>query len=448
MNQELKFKTIFLFWVPLAATWLMMAIEGPYVSAVIARLSEPKYNLAAFGIAIALGLLVEAPIIMIMSAAVALVKDRETYRRVRNFSFALNFGVTAVMAILVTPPVFRFIAEDIIGLPPPVAHLAHIASIILLPWPGAIGFRRFYQGILIKYDLTRRVAYGTAVRLTAMSLTALLLYLLDSLEGAYIGTAALSMGVVSESLAVRLMTHKTVVKIKKQKRSPEDQKTAEEPPTYWEITKFYYPLALSSIMGLAIVPMINFFLGRSRLAVESLAVLPVINGLNFLFVSLALSFQEVSIALLSENRKNYPAVRSFALLLGILLVCGSVGIAFTPLFILWFHNISGLTMELTGLSVGPYRMMVILPGLVTLLSFQRSILVLHRKTMPITIATAIEIIAVSSSLYVSIHFFDAIGAFAAALAFDIGKISSNSYLLISFAKVVRSNYASRSDSHA
>ena len=57
-------RTISHLWSPLAATWLMMAAEGPLLAAVVARLSEPKFDLAACGVALSLALLVEAPVIM------------------------------------------------------------------------------------------------------------------------------------------------------------------------------------------------------------------------------------------------------------------------------------------------------------------------------------------------------------------------------------------------
>ena len=57
----------------------------------------------------------------------------------------------------------------------------HVATAILIPWPAAIGYRRFYQGILVRHGLTRRVAYGTVVRLTSMSVTAPSLALTTSL---------------------------------------------------------------------------------------------------------------------------------------------------------------------------------------------------------------------------------------------------------------------------
>ena len=37
---RLSNRNIFRFWAPLAATWLMMAAEGPFLAAVIARLAD------------------------------------------------------------------------------------------------------------------------------------------------------------------------------------------------------------------------------------------------------------------------------------------------------------------------------------------------------------------------------------------------------------------------
>lgn len=170
-------KKIFVFWIPLAATWLMMAAEGPFIAAIIARLVEPKFNLAAYGVAFSFALLVEAPIIMIMSAATALVKDKDSFLKLKNFIYALNALITLIMILLLIPPVFYFITRTLMDLPEHVARLTYNATAILLPWPGAIGYRRFYQGILIRSNLTRRVAYGTVIRLVGMASTGLVCFL-------------------------------------------------------------------------------------------------------------------------------------------------------------------------------------------------------------------------------------------------------------------------------
>jgi len=133
------------FWLPLAATWLMMSIEGPILAALIARLAEPEFNLAAYGVAFSFALIIEAPVIMIISASTALVKNYDSFIKLRNFTFLLNAIITLLMLVLLIPQVFFFIAEDLINLPHKVAGLTHTATIILIPWPGAIGYRRFYQ---------------------------------------------------------------------------------------------------------------------------------------------------------------------------------------------------------------------------------------------------------------------------------------------------------------
>ena len=153
--QKLSYRRIFTFWAPPAFTWLMMSVEGLFLAAIIARLPEPKFNLAAYGMAFSLALIIEAPIIMlIMSAATALVKNNHSFLRLRNYTYALNFFITALMLILLLPPVFYFPMHNLIGLPPEVARLTHRASLLLLPWPAAIGCRRVFQGILFRSNLT------------------------------------------------------------------------------------------------------------------------------------------------------------------------------------------------------------------------------------------------------------------------------------------------------
>jgi progressive ankylosis protein len=92
--------------VPLAAQWIMMALEGPFLAAIIARMGEPAFNLAAYGVAFALAILIESPVIMLMSASTALVDDAESYRRLRNFAHALNAGSTALLLFVLIPPVY------------------------------------------------------------------------------------------------------------------------------------------------------------------------------------------------------------------------------------------------------------------------------------------------------------------------------------------------------
>lgn len=401
----------------------MMSLEGPYLAALIARSALPKFNLAAFGVAFSFALIIEAPIIMIMSASTALVHNRHDYFKLRNYTFLLNLLITVIMIIGMIPGVFYHITEEMIGLPHNVAKLTHIASVILLPWPAAIGFRRFYQGLLIKNNLTKRVAYGTVVRLIFMSITALILFSMK-ISGAYVGAAALSAGVIAEGIFSRITVDSTINKILGKSEVTGKSKKL----TFKSITKFYYPLALTTILALGVHPMVTFFIGKSTFPLESLAVLPVINSLVFIFRSLGLSYQEVVIALMNLNKKNFDKLVDFSRYLGIFVFVSLSLIVFTPVLNFWFKTVSGLTMELTGFSILPTRIMVILPVLTVLISYQRAILVYVRGTDPIKWASLIEIILILAVLYTTIYIYKIPGAVSAALAYITGRFFANLYL--------------------
>jgi hypothetical protein len=425
VSNERSFNAILRFWLPLAATWLMMAIEGPLLAAVIARLADAKFNLAAHGVAVAFAILVEAPVIMMMSASTALVEDAHTFRKLRAFAYALNALVTVLMLVTLIPPVFTTVMQKLIGLPDEVAHLTYGALWLLLPWPGTIGYRRFFHGLLIREGRTRLVAYGTIIRLSAMSTTALVLFAVE-IPGAYVGAAALSVGVTLEAVASRFMARSTVKRLLGRKGEAHEPSRA---LTYRRITHFYYPLALTSLIGLAAHPMLTFFMGQARLPVESLAVFPVVNALSFVFRAVGLSFQETAVALLGRNNVYARELGHFALILAIAASGALTLIAFTPVADFWLVTVSGLPPDLAYYAKIPLRVLAPLPAFSVLLSYQRGLLVNGRATRPITGATILEVSSIAL-LFITFGFgLDLVGATAAVTAFVLGRIASNAYLV-------------------
>ena len=416
-QQPQNYGQIFRFWFPLATTWLMMAAEGPFLAAIIARLGAEKANLAAYGVAYAFALVAESPVIMLMSASTALCKSRGSYLRLRNFSFLLSLIVTIVFGLFLLPPIFDLVVTRLLSLPDQVARLIHTALLCLLAWPGAIGIRRFYQGVLIAAHKTRRVAIGTMLRLVSMSSCALICYFFSSLEGAVIGALALSVGVCCEAMLTRVLAHQAVKEILAKPATTESHLL-----NYKEIWNYYLPLMLTPFIGLSIHPMVTFFLGKGLWAVESLAVMPVIYGLTFVFRALGLSFQEVAIALLNENTGNYVKVRNFATGLA----CFTSGclalIAFTPLCDLWFQQISGLSQLLADFATLPLQITAIFPALTVFFCFQRSVLIVAKQTRPVSLATAVEGISIFILLFLALLYLPVAGAIAATSAYVCGRL--------------------------
>jgi hypothetical protein len=432
-SAPLTTRAVLKFWWPLASTWLLMAVEGLLLAFILARLPMPVENLAAYGVAFAFAIIVEAPVILLMSASTALVKDAQGYRALWRFTTRLNVLITLVMLLLIVPPVWQATAA-LLGLDPAVASRVHTALILLIPWPAAIGDRRFHQGLMIRGNRTGRVAVGTVARVTAMASTATVLALGGWIEGASVAAAALSAGVVTEMLMVRRMVRPILSPLREQAAAlgpevPEDL-------TQRAVLRFYLPLALTSVIALASQPVITFFMGRAPRPLESLAVLPVLHGLTFIFRALALSYQEVAIALSGDGGENFAKVRQVAqgLFLAVMACLGLI--AWTPLGPFWLERIQGLEPELASFALLPLRIYALLPALSVVQSFQRAMLVHGRRTGPMGWATTVELGTLALALAVLIGGFGVVGAVAAAIATMVGRVAGIGVLLPTVRRVV------------
>ena len=425
--KPLSRRRILSFWLPLQATWLMMAVEGPFLAAVIARLPMPKENLAAFGVAAALAWIVESPIIMMLSASNALCRDRIAYHKLRRFSFALNGFVTVIMIALITRPVFRIVVHGLMGLPSEVARLAGQGISLLILWPAAIGFRRFYQGILIRSGRPQAVTWGTVIRLSTMAVTGLILALAVKLPGVSVGAGAMALGVIAEGLASWAMARSSI-------RRWRGQSDAEcefgRSLTSARIRKFYAPLALTSFLSFFINPLTSFFMARGRQPIESLAILPVIIGLAFLFRTAGISLQEAVIALIGDEGEHRTELARFTKRVAVLSTLGLAAVVFTPLATVWYHTVSGLSPELSAFAFLPGALLVLLPLLEATQSYQRAVLVKSHRTGPIGTAVAVQLALTTSVFAAAIFGFKMPAAATTGIALTIGYAAGNVVLYL------------------
>jgi len=434
MSSPLTFRRIFRFWLPLAGTWLMMAVEGPLLAAIIARMSAAELNLAAYGVAYAFALVAEAPIIMLMSAATALVSGQRSYRQLRRFTAILCVLVTALMVLLLVPPVFDLIMFRLVGLSAEVGSRVYLALLVLLPWPGVIGLRRFYQGVLIRNRQTDRVALATVARVGFMALSALLLYCYPAVQGALLGGVALSCGVIAELVATRLLASGAVTRF----LTTEDTEAGMD---MRGLSRYYLPLAMTPFITLGVHPLVTFFLGQGRQPLESLAVMPVIGALVFVFRAIGLSFQEAGIALVGENTANWKTVGWFATTLAGVMTVLLVVIAYTPLAEFWFVRVSGLTQGLAEFSIWPLRLMAFLPAMTVMSAYLRALLMGAQVTRPISTATVVEAALIVAVLTALLYDASLPGAVCAAIAYLVGRMAAILWMLLPVRQVVRKNFA-------
>ena len=419
---QLTFRYIFRLWLPLMATWLLMAISWQIVATVVATLPNPTVNLAAFGVAAAIGLIIEAPIVMMTNAASALCHDQQSYQLVRRTTYKLNVLITLLIVVMVYPPLYRWFTGTLMNLSTDLVETSRVALIWLLPWPAAIGFRRFYQGIALSSGAGRQITIGGISRMIATILTCFVTSKFSEVSGASVGCAGLSAGVIAEALAVRYLTRRTIHAVATRPNGP-------TPLTHKRFWTFYYPLIITAFISLGIEPLVTFFLGRSKSPIESLAVMPVVSAFYFAFCSFSLALQDAMVALLGTSSEAKRKLREFAVSMTLTLTFFVLLLAYTPLANSWLTRISGLSPEMTEFALLPLRLAAPIPVISMLFCYQVAVNIFEHRTLAVTIASGLEASGIALLVWLGLKWSDQTGAVVATASLTLGRLLCSLYLL-------------------
>lgn len=397
-----------------------MALELPALSAVVARLPDPKVELAAYGgVILAIALVIESPIIMLLSASTALSRDRASYRELRQFTHRTAAVLTVLHVLIAATPLYDVVVGGWIGAPAPVVEAARPGLLIMTPWTWAIAYRRFNQGILIRFGHNRAVTVGTAIRL-ATNLFVLGFGWLGhtrgflDLGGATLASTAVASGVVAEAIYSGIRVRPVV-----------DANLLADDPEHLPLRgraflAFYVPLALTTMIALFAQPLASAGVARMPDELASMAALPVVIGLTFLLQSQGLALAEVVVAGL-ERPGSERALLQFS---GIVSAgTGLIMFAFaaTPLATLWFGDISGLEPSLVELAQGALWFAIPIPILRAMQSFYSSVLVHARETRPVSEAVVVFLISACFVMAVGVWAQRWSGLHVAILGLAIGR---------------------------
>lgn len=415
---------VFRAWWPLAASWLMMGLELPLVGATMARLPDPRISLAAYGgVVFPISLVIEGPIIMLLSASVALARDRASYRLMRRFMWQSIAFLTALHALVAFTPLYDVVAGQWLGVPAETLEPARIGLQILTFWTGSIAYRRYQQGVLIQFGSSSMVGLGTGVRLLANLLVLGAGLAHGGIPGIVVGASAVAAGVLSEAVfmgfAVRPVLRDCVY------RAPPEA----VPLTLPVFLRFYVPLALTPLITLLSMPLASAAVSRMPQAIDSLAAWPVVNGVVFLLRSLGFAFNEVVVARV-ERPGAVGALRRFALLLGAGVSLALVLIAATPLGHLWFADMSALAPDLVSLARSALWCALLLPALAVQQSWYQGLLVTSRSTRAITEGVLVFLAVFGGILVAGVVNGTVTGLYVGILATAAGSVAQNLWMRV------------------
>ncbi len=192
-----------------------------------------------------------------------------------------------------------------------------------------------------------------------------------------------------------------------------------EPLTWRGFSAFYTPLALTTLLGLMVQPLVSAALGRMPGALVSLAVWPVIFGLLTVWQSVGIAYNEVVIALL-EVPGAVPKLQRFTWWISSAVVLLFLGMVVTPLAPLWLRHVAALSPDLVALARPALAIGLLLPGLRMLQSWFQGTLVFSQHTPAITESVAIFLLTSGTLLFVGVRLDGVSGLYMALVAYLIG----------------------------
>lgn len=379
-------------WWPLASSWVLIGIEHPIVIAAIARLPDPEINLAALGgIVMAVTFVTEAPLLALLTASATLSKDWGSYRWLRRFAVWGIALLTLVHALIAFTPLYDLLVTKIISAPAEIIQPGRIGLMLTSPYLSAVAYRRFNQGVLIRFGHSASIAAGTLTRLFTIGLVVVAGYLIGSVSGVIVAAVAMTAGVWAEAIYAALRVRPVLRN--QVKPAPRVNQTL----SLGSFLKFYIPLATTSVVLLVMRVISSGALSRMPEAVVSLAVWSALFGVIMMLASGGMAMVEVVVTLLDQPMA-LPSLRRFTILLGALTGLLAFILAATPLGELWFSHISGLSPSL----LVPARRAVwlVLPITVAIATqglFQ-GVLAHARHTRPVT-----EAVFISSLITLAIY---------------------------------------------
>lgn len=412
------------FYTPLALSWLFMAIEGPITAGIVQHMSQPQINAAALFVMFSLSIFIESPVIDLLSTATTLTKSHQSYIVLRKFSLILIAIVTVVHAGVALSPVYWWVTLDLIGLKSDVAVTMRPAMAIMIPWSAFIGWRRFLHGVMIRWNKTRPVGIGTAIRVVMVLIVGLSLYFKSSLSGVVVVAIAMVTGVICESVFIHFAGRSVVKKY----LDPTIGQDVPDPLTLRRLFVFHSPLTLATMVMIAGMPLVAWGLAKTPDSVVMMASWQVATSLMFVFRTVTFALPETVIALYKDTASR-RALAKF---------CTRVGAACSILVLVtWATGLDNLVfVDLMGVDpaiVPGARLAFILTGALPFVngyaSLIRGVLTAHHLTTARLVAIVVAVAGLFAILVSGVEF-GWPGLLMAALAVSVSQIAEVSVLLV------------------
>lgn len=396
-------RAILSLYLPLALSWVFMAIESPICIAILQGIGDgmvseqvAKVSTAGMNLLMALAIAIESPVIDLLSTSTTLSRHRQGFAQMTRFAVILMAVVTIVQGTVAFTPLYWHLTIGLLNTPREVAEAVHTPMQIILFWSAAVGWRRYLQGVMIRRGVTRPISFGTLVRVVTMFSVGFGLSLATDMPKLNAVAFALFSSVFTEALFIHFVSRSVVREL--------PEKPDEEPPlNLRRLVLFHLPLTGSTFVTLMALPMINAALGRLPNPVLTMASYQVGFSLIWLFRTATFAMPEAVITLYDRGEKQRILFR-FCLTVGALLSGLMLIFHLTGLDAAYFRSVLAVREELIAGAAMIVLWCSALPIINALMSALRGFLTAEHVTSVRLYAIAGGMSTLAICLYLGVYF--------------------------------------------
>jgi progressive ankylosis protein len=417
--------------IPLSLSDVTMALGDPLTTTTLAHLSDPRTNIAAVGVAKAIAIFCESPIIMLLHASNALAPTRASRQALWQFTLIASGLMSLLLALIAIPAIFAIVGTGWLGVSPNLSNTVRSVLLIVILWPLAIGWRRYFQGLLIHSGQSSAVAQASVVRLLTVGIILAGGFIFNA-NGAVVAGLSLVWGVIAEAMAVTYLAQKLG-----STTLPEVLSVPELPQDLAAVWKFYAPLGGTMMLVWGARAALVGVVARANDGEIALAAWPAAWGLVLVIANSTRMVQQIII----RNRKLMPDSSAgnagdklliiFAITVGIVCSLILLLVSATPLSVKAIGWFIGNDQELIARVRPVLLICAVIPLLVSIQNAMQGFLVSEGRTWDVNQAAWVGAIIMLGTAYLGVKLGQN-GAEAAAIGMSLGAIMEIGYLFYSW----------------
>jgi len=413
-----------------------MSIETPTAIWVISRMADAKINTAGYLIMGSLSIWIESPVIDLLATSTTLVKSRQSFATIRRFAVWMIVWVTFAHVMISCTPIYDWLMGTAIGLKADMVEKIRVPFIIMIPWSGFIGWRRYLQGLMIRAGQTRAISYGTFVRFGTMFSVGVGLYLLrDSagISGLAITAIALVSSVAAEALFINWASNNAVANLSHLVENPSAAVSMRK------VVFFHLPLTVATMVMMCSTPAVGAALARTPDSVQSLAAWQVGITLLGLLRSITFALNEVVISL-NRNEEARKTLMKFCFFTGLSVSTLALFLHFAGIDFWVFNSFLQAKPEIAALAQVALLAACLTPTINALMVYYRGLLTSIHSTLSRLIAIFAGVIVLGSSLLFGVSMCWP-GVIVAAFALTMGMLVELAVLAWSWRWVTKRSFS-------